>query len=138
MHILIGNSKPGRPAIHGSVLDALPLAEKLAWLVAIAAGQANLLSLNLAQLPRAFEFTPADLREARRAAGQTIKSRRRQPAAPTPAPFPVSTPIVDVVETLRKIGSGGFLKIAEMIERDEIVRAAAAAKTNGGGAPAHL
>jgi hypothetical protein len=140
MHVLIGNGKPGRPAIHGSALAALPLAAKLAWLAAIATGEANLLSLTLAQLPRAFEISPMALREARRAAGQTIKSRRHKPAAPAPTPSPESAPIVDVVETLRKIGPEGFLKLAEMAERDEIARVAAAAKANSalnGGAPAH-
>ena len=140
-HILVGNGKPGNPKIHGSVLAALPLAEKLAWLAAITAGEANLLSLNLAQLPRAFEVRPTDLREARRAVKQTIKSWRPKPAEPIPAPSLVSTPIVDVVETMRKIGSDGFLKLAAIAERDEIARAAAAAKSNGaalaGGVPHH-
>jgi hypothetical protein len=138
MHVLLGNNKPGKPAIHGSVLATLPLTEKLAWLAAIATGEANLLSLILAQLPRAFEVSPTALREARRAAGQTIKSRRHKPAAPAPTPSPESAPIVDVVETLRKIGPEGFLKLAEMA--DEITRVAAAAKANSalnGGAPAH-
>ena len=138
MHVLVGNGKPSRPAIHGSALAALPLAAKLAWLAAIATGEANLLSLTLAQLPRAFEISPMALREARRAAGQTIKSRRHKPAAPAPTPSPESAPIVDVVETLRKIGPEGFLKLAEMA--DEITRVAAAAKANSalnGGAPAH-
>jgi hypothetical protein len=140
MHVLVGNGKPSRPAIHGSALAALPLAEKLAWLAAITAGEATLLSLNLEQLPRAFEVSPTTLREARRAAGQTIKSRWHKLAAPAPALSRMSIPIVDVVETLRKIGPEGFLKLAEMAERDEIARATAAAKANGaldGGALAH-
>jgi hypothetical protein len=140
MNILVGNAKPGKPAIHGSVLGALPYAKQLAWLVAIIAGEATLLSVNLTQLPRAFGVHPTDLREARRAAGQIIKSQQHMPAKPTPVPPPVSTSNVDVVEALRKIGSDGFLKLAAMAERDEIARAIAAAKANGalnGGAPAH-
>jgi hypothetical protein len=133
-HILVGNCKPGEPSIHGSALTALPLAEKLTWLVAITAGAANLLSLNLAQLPQAFGVSSTNLREARRAAGQIIKSRPHKPAAPAPAPSPVSTAIVDVIETFRKIGPDGFLQLAVMMERDGLVRAAATAKANGNGA----
>jgi hypothetical protein len=133
-NILVGNGKPGKPAIHGSVLTALPRAEKLVWLVAITAGEVNLLSLNLAQLPQAFGVSPTNLREARRAAGQIIRSRPRKPAAPALAPSPVSSPIVDVIETFRKIGPDGFLQLAEMMERDGLARAAATAKVNGNGA----
>ena len=139
-NILIGNGKPGKPAIHGSALASLPLAEQLRWLAAIAAGKATLLSLNLAQLPRAFKVGPTALREARRAAGVTIKPRRHKPTVSAPTPVPA--PIVDVIETFRKIGPDGFLKLAEMMERDGLARAAAAAKANGaalngGGMPHH-
>jgi hypothetical protein len=98
-------------------------------------------SLTLVQLPRAFEASPAELREARRVAGHIIKSRHRKSAAPIPAP--ASEPAnVNLVDALRRIGAGGFLKIAEMIKRDELARAAAAAKANsaalnGGGMPHH-
>ena len=140
-HILVGNDKPGKPAIHGSALALLPLAEKLAWLAEIAADRVTLLSLNLTQLPIAFGVNPTDLREVRRAAGVTIKPRRQKPTVPAPTPVPA--PIVDVIETFRKIGPDGFLKLAEMMERDELARAAAAAKANGaalnggGGMPHH-
>ena len=139
-NISIGNGKPGKPAIHGSVLASLPLTERLCWLAAITAGEATLLSLNLAQLPRTFDVSPAALREARRAAGVTIKPRRYK--LTVSAPTPVPAPIVDVIETVRKIGPDGFLKLAEMMERDGLARAAAAARANGaalngGGMPHH-
>jgi hypothetical protein len=129
-HILVGNGKPGKPAIHGSVLTSLPLAEKLTWLVAITAGEA----LNLAQLPQAFGVSPTNLRKARRAAGQIIKYKQRKPATPAPAPSPLSSGIDDVIETFRKIGPDGFLQLAEMMERHGLARAAATAKANGNGA----
>jgi hypothetical protein len=123
-NIIVGNGKPGKPAIHGSVLDALPLSEKLTWLVAIVAGQANLLSLNLAQLPQAFGISPTTLRESRRVAGETIKPRRRRPATLAPMPSPRSSvPIVDALESLRRA-------IAETAGQDAIARARAA-KANG-------
>jgi len=139
-NVLIGNGKPGKPAIHGSMLALLPLAERLRWLAAITVGEATLLSLTLAQLPQAFKVSPTALREARRAAGVTIKPRRCKPTVP--APTPVLAPIADVVETLRKLGPDGLLKLAELMERDALARAAAAAKTNdaalnGSGMPHH-
>jgi hypothetical protein len=128
-HIVIGNSRSGKPAIHGAALAALPLAEMLAWLVAIVAGQADLLSLNLALLPAAFGISPTTLRESRRVAGHTIKPRRRGPATLAPVPSPVSIPIVDALESLRKV-------IAETAKQDEVDHALAAktAKTNSNGA----
>jgi hypothetical protein len=139
--ILLGGLPGGKPGIHGRALAQLPLAVRLRWLAAISAGKANLLSLTRTQLPRAFEASPAELREARRAAGHIIKSRHRKSAAPGPAP--ASEPDnVNLAAALRRIGSGGFLKISEMIKRDELARAAAAAKANsaalnGGGVPHH-
>jgi hypothetical protein len=139
-NIVIGSRPGDKPSIHGRTLAQLPLAERLRWLTAISAGKANLLSLTLAQLPRAFDANPAELREARRVAGHIVKSQHRKYAAPIPAP--TSEPAnVDLADALRRIGASGFLKIAEMIKRDELARAAAAAKANGaalnGGVPHH-
>jgi hypothetical protein len=139
-NIFLTNSKPGKPAIHGSALASLPLTERLRWLAAIATGEATLLSLTLAQLPHAFNVSPTALREARRAGGVTIKPRRHKPTVSAATAGP--GPIVDVIETFRKIGPDGFLKLAEMMERDGLARAAAAAKANGaalngGGMPHH-
>jgi hypothetical protein len=101
----------------------------LAWLVAIVAGQADLLSLNLALLPAAFGVSPTTLREARRVAGHTIKPRRHRPATFAPVPSP-GVPIVDALESLHKV-------IAEAARQDAIARVRAA-EANGafnGGEP---
>ena len=141
MNILIGSRPGDKPGIHGQALAQLPLPERLRWLAAISAGEANLLSLTLVQLPQAFGARPAELREARRAAGRIVKSRHRKYAAPIPAP--ASEPAnVDLAAALRRIGPDGLLELAEMMKRDGLARAAVAAKNgaalNGGsGMPHH-
>src|SRR5262245_34524900 len=118
--------------IAGSWLAKQLPARQLVALVAVAAKQATLGRLTHKQLAALAGLSVSQFRDARRQHGAPIRPKR---AATRQAPRPArETANVDIIDALWRIGSGGFLKIAEMVARDELARAAAASRANGNGA----
>lgn len=104
---------------------------QLTALVAVAADQAAIDRLTLKQLALLAGRSENQFREARRRHGAPIRPKRPSARKTDPARAPAN---VDIIGVLRQLGTNGLLKLAELVERDEIARAAAAAKTNGNGA----
>jgi hypothetical protein len=122
-----------KPRIRGVTFGRLDPNAQLAALVKIAAGRLELVEPTSQQLAGIGGISVQKLLGLRHKAGAPIRPKRAsvRKADPTPAPEPAN---VDIIDALRRIGSSGFLKIAEMVERDEIARAAAATKANSNGA----
>jgi hypothetical protein len=101
---------------------------RLCALVSIAAHQ-----VTNKQLAMIAGLSVSQFREARRQFGAPIRPKR--PSARKADPVPTLKPAnVDIVNALRQLGTNGLLKLAELVERDQIAHGAVAAKTNGNGA----
>jgi hypothetical protein len=120
-----------KPQIRGITFGHLGPDAQLAALVKIAAGRLELVEPTLQQLAAIGGLSVQKLLALRHKAGAPIRPKR--PSAHKADPAPETEPAnVDIIDALRRIGSGGLLKIAETIERDELARASvAAAKANG-------
>jgi hypothetical protein len=129
-HVKLKYASDGAAQIRGLTLAHLPPDQQLAALVAIAAGQVKLIDPTMVQLAAIGGMSATELLEMRRQVGAPIRAKRpsARKADPTPAPEPAN---VDIVCALRRLGTEGLLKLAEMVERDELARAAATVKTNG-------
>jgi hypothetical protein len=125
-----------KPQIRGVTFGHLSPDAQLAALVKIAAGRLELVEPTLQQLAAIGGLSVQKLLGLRHKAGAPIRPKRASVCKtdPTPAPEPTN---VDIVSALRRLGTEGLLKLAEMVECDEIARAAATAKTNGNGGVPH-
>ena len=144
------------PVITGGWMAKQTPERRLTALVTVAADRAAIDRLTHKQLATLAGLSVGQFREARRQHGAPIRSKRaatRQ--APTldninivdvsasarsprwgnwlRAPTPMLNN-VDIVNVLRQLGSDGLLKLAELVERDQLARTVAPAKTNGGAA----
>jgi hypothetical protein len=136
-HAKFVHASDGTPQIRGVTFAHLSPALQMVVLALIAASRVKFIDPTMEQLAAIGGVSVNKLREKRRQVGAPIRSKRAsvrkadaaQPSHPAPEPANI-----DIIDALRRIGSSGFLKIAEMIERDELARAAAAAKTDGNGA----
>jgi hypothetical protein len=130
-HAKFSYASDGTAQIRGVTLAHLPSNLLLPALAAIAAGRVKFVDPTMQQLAAIGGVSVHKLLEVRHQVGAPIRPKRTRKADPMPAPEPTS---VDVVGALRRLGTEGLLKLAEMVERDEIARAATAARSNGHGA----